>query len=68
MTLAYRLVRLCRRRRQIKSLCLHRRARQQRHCDQHGWQGRLAGQCVRRAAVAQRQIRGGVSEGVASKN
>ena len=40
---------------------LHRRARQQRHCDQHGRQGRLAGQRVRRAAVAQRQIRGGVS-------
>ena len=40
---------------------LHRRARQQRHCDQHGRQGRLAGQRVRRAAVAQRQIRRGVS-------
>ena len=26
-----------------------------------GWQGRLAGQCLRRAAVAQRQIRGGLS-------
>ena len=43
---------------------LHRRARQQRHCDQHGRQGRLAGQRVRRAAVAQRQIRGGVSAGL----
>ena len=40
---------------------LHRRARQQRRCDQHGRQGRLARQRVRRAAVAQRQIRGGVS-------
>jgi len=43
---------------------LHRRARQQRHCDQHGRQRGLAGQCLRRAAVAQRQIRGGVSEGL----
>ena len=32
-----------------------------RHRHQHGRQGRLAGQCLRRAAVAQRQIRGGVS-------
>jgi len=39
---------------------LHRRARQQQHCDQHGRQRRLAGQRVRRAAMAQRQIRGGV--------
>jgi putative transposase len=29
--------------------------------DQHGRQGRLARQCLRRAAVAQRQIRGGLS-------
>ena len=36
----------------------------QRHCDQHGRQGRMAGQCVRRAAVAQRQVRGGVSAGL----
>ena len=43
---------------------LHRRARRQRHCDQHGRQGRLARQRVRRAAVAQRQIRGGVSAGL----
>ena len=43
----------------VHRLGLHRRARQQRHCDQHGRQGRLAGQCLRRAAVAQRQIRGG---------
>ena len=43
---------------------LHRRARRQRHRHQHGRQGRLAGQRVRRAAVAQRQIRGGVSAGL----
>ena len=36
-------------------------ADQKRHRHQHGWQGRLAGQCLRRAAVAQRQIRGGLS-------
>ena len=41
---------------------LHRRARRQRHCDQHGRQRGLAGQRVRRAAVAQRQVRGGVSD------
>ena len=40
---------------------LHRRARRQRHRDQHGRQGGLARQRLRRAAVAQRQIRGGVS-------
>ena len=40
---------------------LHRRAHQQRHRDQHGRQGRLAGQRVRRAALAQREIRGGLS-------
>ena len=34
---------------------------EQRHHDQHGRQGRLARQRVRRAAVAQRQIRGGLS-------
>ena len=33
---------------------------QQWHRHQHGWQGRLARQRVRRAAVAQRQIRGGL--------
>ena len=31
------------------------------HRDQHGWQGRLAGQRVRRAAVAEREVRGGLS-------
>ena len=40
---------------------LHRRAHRQRHRDQHGRQGRLARQRVRRAIVAQRQIRGGLS-------
>ena len=34
---------------------------EQRHRHQHGRQGRLARQRVRRAAVAQRQIRGGLS-------
>ena len=43
---------------------LHRRTCQQPHCDQHGRQGRLAGQRLRRAAVAQRQIRGGLSAGL----
>src|SRR5213595_638351 len=43
---------------------LHQRARQQRHRDQHGWQRSMAGQRVRRAAVAQRQIRGGISAGL----
>ena len=37
---------------------------QKRHRDQHGRQGRLARQRLRRAAVAQRQIRGGVSAGL----
>ena len=46
----------------VHRLGLHRRARQQRHCDQHGRQGRLAGQRLRRAAVAQCQVRGGLSE------
>ena len=45
----------------VHRLGLHRRARQQRHCDQHGRQRGLAGQRLRRAAVAQRQIRGGLS-------
>src|SRR6478672_9731972 len=40
---------------------VHRPARQQWHRHQHGWQRGLAGQCVRRTAVAQRQIRGGLS-------
>ena len=35
--------------------------RQEWNCDQHGRQGCLAGQRLRRAAVAQREIRGGVS-------
>ena len=36
----------------------------ERHCHQHGRQRGLAGQCLRRTAVAQRQIRGGVSAGL----
>ena len=32
------------------------------HRNQHGWQGRVARQRVRRAAVAQRQVRRGLSE------
>jgi putative transposase len=37
---------------------------QKRHRDQHGWQRRLARQRLRRAAVAQRQIRGGLPQGL----
>ncbi len=48
----------------VHGLGLHRHARRQRHRDQHGRQRRLARQRVRRAAVAQRQIRGGVSAGL----
>ena len=40
---------------------LHRRARPQLHYNQHGRQRSLARQCLCRAAVAQRQIRGGLS-------
>jgi transposase len=40
---------------------IHRRVGQKQDRHQHGRQGRLAGQCLRRAVVAQRQIRGGVS-------
>lgn len=43
---------------------VHRRAHRQRHRHQYGRPGRLAGQRVRRAAVAQRQIRGGLSAGL----
>src|SRR6202008_2686850 len=46
-------------------LCrVHWRACQPRHCDQHGRQGRLARQCLCRAVVAQRQIRGGLPQGL----
>jgi len=41
---------------------LHGGPAEERDCDQHGWQGSLARQCVCRAAVAQHQIRGGVSQ------
>ena len=40
---------------------VHRRAHRQRHCYQHGRQGRLAGQRVCQTLVAQRQVRGGLS-------
>ena len=40
------------------------RARQTTACDQHGRQGAWHGQHLRRAAVAHRQIRGGVSAGL----
>ena len=40
---------------------VHRRADEERHRDQHGRRGVVARQCVRRTAVAQRQIRGGLS-------
>src|ERR1700760_4963552 len=43
---------------------VHCRADQKRDRHQYGWQGRLARQRVRRAALAQRQIRGGVSAGL----
>ncbi len=46
---------------QFTSDGVHRRADEERHRHQHGRQGLLARQCVRRAAVAQRQIRGGLS-------
>ena len=40
------------------------RAAQGRHRHQHGWQGRLAGQRLRRAALAIDQVRGGLSQGL----
>ncbi|AWP22895.1 hypothetical protein C4901_05675 [Acidiferrobacter sp. SPIII_3] len=43
---------------------LHRRPEGPHDRYQHGWQGLLARQRVRRAAVALRQIRGGVSQGL----
>jgi putative transposase len=39
---------------------LHRCAAHKRHQDQHGRQRGLAGQCLCRAALAQREIRGGL--------
>ena len=41
---------------------VHRRVDRERHRHQHGRQGLLARQCLRRTPVANRQIRGGVSE------
>jgi len=48
----------------IYELCLHGTAERPRDRDQHGWQGRLAGQRLRRAPVADDQIRGGLSAGI----
>ena len=45
---------------------LHRPAAQERDQDQHGWERRLAGQRLRRAPVADHQIRGGVLRAYAS--
>ena len=41
--------------------CFHRRPYRQRNYDQHGWQRRLAGQRIRRTAMAKRQVRRSVS-------
>ena len=46
---------------QFTSAGLHRPVARQRHRDQHGWQGRMARQRVRRAALALGQIRRGLS-------
>ncbi len=46
-------------RRPVHRLGFHRHACRQWNCDQHGRQRRLAGQRVRRASVAERQIRRG---------
>ena len=45
----------------IHQQCLHRGPRQAWHPHQHGRQGRLARQRVRRATVAKREVRGGLS-------
>jgi hypothetical protein len=45
---------------------LHRPAAQERDQDQHGWERRLARQHLRRAPVADHQIRGGVPTGLPS--
>jgi putative transposase len=39
---------------------VHRRARSIRHHDQHGWEGALHGQHLRRTTVAKPEIRGGL--------
>jgi putative transposase len=44
----------------VHRLGLHRRPHEANHRDQHGWQRRLAGQCLCRAAMAHHQIRGGI--------
>jgi hypothetical protein len=40
---------------------VHRRARSIRHHDQHGWEGALHGQHLRRTTVAKPEIRGGLN-------
>ena len=45
----------------VHRLGLHRRPQPEaKHRVQHGWQRRLAGQCLRRAVMAHHQIRGGI--------
>jgi transposase InsO family protein len=51
----------------VHRLGVHRCACQQRDRHQHGWQRGLAGQRLCRAAVAQRQIRGGVPAGLRNR-
>ena len=46
---------------------VHGRVAEERHRHQHGWQGLLAGQRLRRAALAIRQIRGGLPEGLSHR-
>ena len=46
---------------------LHQGAGRPRDQDQHGWQGRVAGQCLRRALVADHQIRRGLPEGLCQR-
>jgi transposase InsO family protein len=43
---------------------IHEPAQGARHPDQQGRQGVLAGQCLRRAPGEERQVRGGVSQGL----
>ena len=52
---------------QFTSRGLHGPAESQRDRDQHGWQGGLAGQRVRRAPLADDQIRGGLPAGLCQR-
>ena len=49
---------------QFTSEALHRTAQGQRDQRQHGRQGQLEGQRVRRASLEEPQVRGGLSEGI----